>query len=143
MFQGSNQTIDIQSSPSGAKVTATPGIGEYTTPTSVTLARKSSYTVTFSKDGYRPATAQIRASAKFGYIFLDVFFTGLVGVVVDAATGSWNGLKPEMVTATLDKENMGVVGPVKIDVTMSSNGSDLNIESDNGAPVHVKIEKTR
>ena len=142
MFQGSTQTIDIQSSPNGAKLTGSPEIGDYTTPTSVQLSRKNSYTFTFSKQGYKPATAHVRASAKFGYIFLDVFFTGLVGVVVDAATGSWNGLKPETVFATLEKEDMGAVGPDHIEIQMSSIEDGIKIDSD-GEPVQVHIEASK
>lgn len=143
MFQGSTQTIDIQSSPNGAKVKGSPEIGDYTTPTSVRLSRKHSYTFTFSKEGYKPATAHVRASAKFGYIFLDVFFTGLVGVVVDAATGSWNGLKPETVFATLEKEKMGVIGPNQIEIQMSLINDGFKIVSDGGEPVQVHIEVSK
>ncbi|MEW5796660.1 MAG: hypothetical protein AB1772_09925 [Candidatus Zixiibacteriota bacterium] len=142
MFQGSTQTIDIQSSPGGAKLKGSPEIGDYTTPTSVQLSRKHSYTFTFSKEGYKPATAHVRASAKFGYIFLDVFFTGLVGVVVDAATGGWNGLKPENVFATLEKEDMGIIGPDNIGIQMSSIDDGIKIATD-GEPVQVHIEVSK
>ena len=142
MFQGSSQTVGIQSTPSGAKVTGSPGIGEYTTPASVTLSRKNSYDLTFTKDGYKPATAHIHATAKFGYILLDVLFTGLVGVVVDAATGSWNGLTPETVIVSLEKEDMGAIGPDKIEVQLSAIGSDIQIVSD-GSPIEIRITKSK
>jgi hypothetical protein len=120
-------------------VTAEPGIGEYTTPASVSLSRKNSYELTFEKDGYRPAKAHIKASAKFGYIVLDVLFTGLIGVVVDAVTGGWNGLTPENVIVTLEKEDESAMGPEKIDVELSSNGSKLYMDSQED-PIKVKIE---
>jgi len=142
MFQGSSQTIHIQSTPSAAKVTGSPGIGEYTTPTSVELSRKNSYTLTFTKEGYKSGNAHIRASAKFGYILLDVLFTGLVGVVVDAATGSWNGLKPETVIVSLEKEDMGSIGPDRIEVRLSVAETEIKIESD-ADPVHVVVEKSK
>ena len=138
MFQGTSQVINIQSTPSGAKVTATPGIGEYSTPTSVKLSRKNSYDLHFSKDGYRPAIAHIHASASFGYILLDVLFTGLTGVIIDAATGSWNKLSPEIVMVTLEKEDTSMIGPDKIEVQLSAIGSDISIISD-GPPVKVTI----
>ena len=141
MFQGSSQTIYIQSTPSGAKVTGSPSIGEYTTPTSVELPRKNSYTLTFTKEGYKSGSAYVRASAKFGYILLDVLFTGLVGVVVDAATGGWNGFTPETVIVTLEKEDLGVAGPAQIDVRLSVANSKIQIESD-ADPVQVVIERS-
>jgi hypothetical protein len=142
MFQGSNQTIEIQSTPSGAKFTGSPGIGEYTTPASVKLSRKYSYDLTFTKEGYKTATSHIHASAGFGYIFLDVFFTGLVGVIVDAATGSWNSLSPSTVIVTLEKEDISTLGPDKIEVQLSAVGTDLKIISD-GPPVEVSITKSK
>lgn len=142
MFQGSNQTVDIQSAPSGAKITGSPGIGEYTTPASVKLSRKNSYDLNFTKEGYKPATARIQASASFGYILLDVLFTGLVGVVVDAATGSWNSLSPETISVTLEKEEMGAIGPDKIEIQLSAVGNDVLITSD-GPPVEVTITQSK
>jgi len=142
MFQGSNQTVDIQSTPSGAKFTGSPGIGEYTTPASVKLSRKNSYDVTFTKEGYKSATAHIGATANFGYILLDVLFTGLVGVVVDAATGSWNSLSPETIIATLEKEDISLIGPDKIEIQLSAVGSDMQIISD-GPPVEVTVTQSK
>lgn len=142
MFQGSSQTVDIQSAPSGAKVTGQPGIGEYTTPTAVKLSRKYSYDLTFTKKGYQSATAHIHASASFGYIFLDVFFTGLIGVIVDAATGSWNSLSPAMVSVALEQEESGALGPDKIEIQLTTIGDDLLINSGD-SPVEVKIERSK
>ena len=142
MFQGSNQTVNIQSAPSGAKFTGSPGIGEYTTPASVKLSRKNSYDLNFTKEGYKPATAHIHAAASFGYILLDVLFTGLVGVVVDAATGSWNKLSPETIIVTLEKEDISAIGPDKIEVQLSAVGSDVQIVSD-GPPVEVSITESK
>ena len=142
MFQGSNQTVDIQSAPSGAKITGSPGIGEYTTPASVKLSRKSSYDLTFTKEGYKSAAGHIHASASFGYILLDVLFTGLVGVVVDAATGSWNTLSPAMLSVTLEKEEMGAIGPDKIEIRLSAVGPDVLITSD-GPPVEIEITESK
>jgi hypothetical protein len=142
MFQGSNQTVGIHSSPSGATVKGTPGIGEYTTPCSVSLSRKNSYDLTFTKEGYKPVSAYINASVKFGYVLLDVLLTGLVGVIVDAATGGWNGLKPDFISVTLEKEDRNAIGPENIEVEICSVGSNLLIYSDD-SPVYVNIEESK
>jgi len=142
MFQGSNQTVEFQSAPSGATVSGSPGIGEYTTPASVKLSRKNSYDLTFTKEGYKAATAHIHATASFGYILLDVLFTGLVGVVVDAATGSWNNLSPQTLSVVLEKEEMGAIGPDKIEIQLTAIGSDIQIASD-GPPIKVEITESK
>ena len=103
IFNGSRQPIQVQSSPADTKVTTTPPTGEYTTPTTLNLERKNSYTLRFEKDGYSPATFEIQSRTSGGIVVLDVLFTGLVGVVVDAATGAWNKLSPEAATVSLTK----------------------------------------
>ncbi len=139
MFQGSTQIVEIESSPSGAQIEASPGIGEYTTPASIQVSRKYSYDLTFSKEGYKTCNKHLQASAKFGYVFLDVFFTGLVGVVVDAVTGGWNGIKPETLPVILEKEDMGAAGPDKIEVKIATTDGKIRLESD-GEPINVHVD---
>lgn len=103
LFNGSRQTIQVQSSPDGTRVTTSPETGEYTTPTTLNLERKHSYTLRFEREGYSPATFQIQNHTRGGIVILDVLFTGLIGVVVDAATGAWNALSPEAATVSLTK----------------------------------------
>src|SRR5689334_14540500 len=95
IMNGSREAIEVQSSPAGAKVTTTPGTGEYTTPTTLNLERKNSYSLKFEKDGYSPATFEIQNGTSGGIVILDVLLTGLIGVVVDASTGAWNHLTPD------------------------------------------------
>ncbi len=118
VFSGSRQSIQVQSSPAATKVTTTPETGEYTTPTTLNLERKNSYTLHFEKEGYSPATFQIQNHTRGGIVVLDVLLTGLVGVVVDAATGPWNGLSPEAATVR-SNEDRGSPGPP----TRSTSGS--------------------
>jgi hypothetical protein len=140
IFKGSSQDISIQSAPAGATVTGSPGFGTLTTPTTVKLSRNSNYEMSFSKEGYNSTSVGIRKSADGGIIVLDVLFTGLIGVVIDAATGSWNNLKPETVNAVLEKEETGMLGPDKIEITVSScsAGAGVNIESTEPVTVEVR-----
>lgn len=143
MFNGSYKTIDIQGAPSGAKITGNPDIGEYTLPTSLSLSRKHSYVLTFSKEGYKDAKINIRQNAQFGIIVLDVLMTGLIGVVVDAATGDWNNLSPDQVSVTLEKTSLGIVGPDHIEINLVvHDGKENEIEEfdlQSNEPVSVQI----
>jgi hypothetical protein len=144
MFNGSSKIINVQGSPEGARVTASPDIGNYTIPASLNLSRKNSYVLTFSKDGYREAKVQIRTSAQFGIIVLDVLFTGLIGVVVDAATGDWNNLSPDQVSVNLEKVDMGVNGPDQIEITVGLQRRDQDrVDVSSSSPVNVKVERAR
>lgn len=114
ILNGSSQTIGAQSAPDGAQIIVEPGGMRYTTPTEMSLERKNSYVLTFRKEGYSDATFTVRKKANAGIIILDVLLTGLVGVVVDAATGAWNGLSPDVATVSLTKVDASLEGPDEI-----------------------------
>jgi hypothetical protein len=103
LLHGPRQNIDVQSSPSGAKVETLPASGTYTTPSTISLERKNNYVLTFTAPGYSPATFNIHNGIGTGTVIADVLLTGLVGVVVDGLTGSWYGLSPESANVTLTK----------------------------------------
>ena len=129
IFNGSHQDVMTQSAPDGATVTVNPGGEKSTTPTTLKLARKNSYTLTFSKAGYSEATYSIKSGASTGIIILDVLFTGLIGVIVDAATGDWNKLSPETATAALTKVNAMVDGPAVIQVLVTPGKKGVHLEA--------------
>lgn len=143
LFNGSRQSIQVQSSPVGTKVITAPETGEYTTPTTLNLERKHSYTLRFEKDGYSPATFQIQSHTQGGIVVLDVLFTGLIGVIVDASTGAWNALSPEAATVSLTKIAM-VPGPdtITVGVRVSKHGNESQVQIDASDPgVGVRVER--
>lgn len=141
ILHGTRQTIQLNSAPSGAKVSISPTNEEYTTPASISLERKNNYVLTFSKEGYTPAKFNIQKKLSGGILVLDILFTGLLGVIVDAATGAWYNLSPEVATVSL--ERFGVVdGPEQILVHIHVEGDTLHIDSDQPG-VSVKVEETR
>jgi hypothetical protein len=54
IMHGNRQDITVQSTPSGAKVETSPVSGIYSTPATLTLERKNSYVLTFTKEAIRP-----------------------------------------------------------------------------------------
>jgi hypothetical protein len=144
IFGGTRQAVQVTSAPDGAKVTTQPPTTEYATPTSLSLERKNNYTLTFAKEGYKPATAEVQKSMRTGILVLDILFTGLLGVIVDAATGGWYRLGPENVTVSLTKLSADVAGPDRIDVTLRTtreDGRGAEVAVDSTAPgVTVTVE---
>jgi hypothetical protein len=129
LFNGSRQTITATSAPDGATIQTNPGGSQYTTPASLNLERKNDYVLTFSREGYRPATFTINKSVQGGIVVLDVLFTGLIGVIIDAATGSWYKLSPEAATVALTRVEADA-GPEIIEVRVSEAGEGFHIDSD-------------
>ena len=74
-----------------------------------------------------------------GILVLDIFFTGLLGVIVDAATGAWYKLEPTTAVVTLTQSAPGP-GPETIDVHLRSEADEVHVES--SAPsVEVQVTK--
>lgn len=139
ILNGSSQTVTAQSSPDGAQITVEPGGMRYTAPTEMSLERKSSYVLTFRKEGYSDATFAVRKKANVGIIILDVLLTGLIGVVVDAATGAWNGLSPDAATVALTRIDASLDGPEEILVGLRSSRRGIVID----APTSISVGISR
>lgn len=103
IFKGTSNTVDFSSDPSGAKVYIN-GAHTGTTPVSLKLESKRTYSIEFRKEGYEPRTYTITNHVGAGWIILDVLLTGLVGIIVDAATGAWYELDQESVNAMLEQQ---------------------------------------
>jgi len=132
---GSRQTIQVQTSPADTKVSTSPETGEYTAPTTLDLKRNTDYSIRFTKDGYSPASIQLESHVRAGYVVADVLLTGLVGVVVDAASGGWSKLSPESATVTLTKVAMQP-GPdsVTVGLTLHRDGDRNHVAVRSSAP---------
>lgn len=139
IFKGSRQSIQVQTSPSAVSLTLTPSAGNYTTPTTLNVERKNNYVLTFSKEGYEDTKFEIQKHLSGGILALDILFTGLIGVVIDAATGAWYNLKPEAITVNLARIGMGP-GPENIEVAIQPSGSN-GIQITSSVP-DVKIRVT-
>jgi hypothetical protein len=140
IFNGTHQTIQVQSAPAGAKVETTPPSGTFTTPTQLELERKSSYVLTFSKEGYSPATFNIQNHSKGGIIVADVLLTGLIGVIIDAVTGGWYGLSPESATVSLTKVAL-VPGPDTIRVNLARGEHGVVKVATDAPGVMIQVDK--
>jgi hypothetical protein len=145
IINGSRQNISATSTPDGATVT---GSGtQYTTPAILSLERKSPHVLVFSKTGYSQGQFAVNNSINAGIVVMDVLFTGLIGVVVDAVTGSWFKLVPESATVTLTKVDASVAGPDTIHIAIrqdaeSSQNATVRFEAD-GPGVTVRALRVR
>jgi hypothetical protein len=104
IINGTTQTIAVDSTPQGANVELHCMSGTVTggrTPTSVSVKRKeTSCAVTFSKEGFHPATVRLERELS-GWYFGNILVGGVVGFIVDAADGAMFTQSPGEVRATL------------------------------------------
>ena len=99
IFQGSSDTIRLSSEPSEAKILLN-GHEVGKTPKTVKLNRGEEYYLEFVKEGYEKMGIKLDYSVGAGWIVLD-FLAGLVGLIIDGATGNWNDYDLESYKANL------------------------------------------
>jgi hypothetical protein len=95
--------LDISSNPDIAYIEVD-GINYGTTPATIHLKPDRTYTVEVGKEGFLTQTKQVTYKAGVGWIIADVFLTGLVGVIVDAATKRWNVLHEKELMFGLERD---------------------------------------
>jgi hypothetical protein len=111
-----SQTVEVTTTPPGAKYKleqlvaiiskeAPEGrilLSEGTTPASLSLHRNDCFfLLTLSQEGRETTEVPIEIAGTSGWIWLNLLVGGIVGIIVDAATGSAILLEPEEVNVTL------------------------------------------
>ncbi|MBT9473745.1 MAG: PEGA domain-containing protein [Pseudomonadota bacterium] len=105
--RGSEDAWVVNSEPSGAKVETTNGHQCQATPCAIKMKRKSEFTATLTKPGYKPATVQVShktAGAGAAGVAGNVLVGGVIGIGVDMYTGASQDLVPNPVTVKLEPE---------------------------------------
>ncbi len=102
LFKGNSSKLDLNSNPQGAQVFVNGNLMG-TTPVRLKLESKRTYAIEFKKEGFATKTVNIQNHVGAGWIVLDVL-TGLLPVIVDAATGAWYDLDQKNVNAVLEKQ---------------------------------------
>jgi len=103
--RGSNDAWVINTDPSGAKVETTNGHQCQATPCAIKMSRKSEFTATITKPGYKTATVQVShktANAGAAGVAGNVLLGGVIGLGVDMYSGASQDLTPNPVTLKLE-----------------------------------------
>ncbi|WP_293808301.1 translation initiation factor 2 [uncultured Bosea sp.] len=102
--RGTTNQISISSEPGGAEARSSLGHACTATPCTWEVSRRSEFVVTFSKEGYAdmqvPVSTRIAGAGAAGFAG-NILIGGLVGMGVDAATGSTLEHFPNPVLASL------------------------------------------
>lgn len=102
IIHGTRQSVGITSTPSAATVYDNGQLlGK--TPMVAELSRKSDHRIRIELDGFAPYEIVLTRHVS-GWLFGNLIFGGLIGIIVDAADGAIYNLKPEAITASLEKK---------------------------------------
>ena len=106
IVQGENQSVPVETTPSGASVIVN-GIDMGQTPLVLDLKRGDDHTIEFQLDGYRTSALRLNKSLDFvPAVVGNVFSWGLIGIVVDFASGAAYELEPEELLVTMEAQGM-------------------------------------
>ena len=103
--RGTTETFSIQTMPTGVTATLSNGLA-CTTPCTLTIKRKGTFTVTLEKKGYETIMTSVvssRDGAGTAGMAGNLIVGGIVGIGVDAATGAMNSHQPNPLVVTMVK----------------------------------------
>ena len=103
--RGSKDAWVVTTEPSGAKVETSNGHQCAATPCAIKMSRKSTFTATVTKAGFKPATVSVThktANAGAAGVAGNVLLGGVIGLGVDVATGASQDLTPNPVNLKLE-----------------------------------------
>jgi hypothetical protein len=102
IISGSKQEFLINSEPSSADIYINDMyVGK--TPMNFLLARKNAHTITIVLEGYHDYKLNLKKEFN-GWFLGNLIFGGIIGIVVDAATGSMYKLSPAQVNPYLTRK---------------------------------------
>ena len=102
IVHGMHQDVGMSSAPAGAKVFVD-SVYVGTTPIVVPINRGSTHVVRLEKPGYETFDTTLTHSVS-GWIWGNLAFGGLIGLGLDAATGSIYNIYPEQVYGALEPD---------------------------------------
>ena len=105
IISGRMQSLPVTSSPDGAIVTM--GTLRQQTPCTLELDRRMGvYQIKIEKEGYEPMTVTLKKGVN-GWVFGNIIFGGIIGIVIDMVSGSASAFKPSEVEVNLIKQQIG------------------------------------
>jgi hypothetical protein len=107
IVSGTKQQVSLQSTPDGATVSVD-GQQLGSTPITTELRRKDEHTVRIELPGYQPYELTLTKHTN-GWVFGNIVFGGLIGVIIDASNGAMYKLEPAQVAATLSNADQALV----------------------------------
>ena len=123
--RGSNTAWEVNTTPSGSKVKTSNGFYCDSTPCSLKMPRRSSFTATITHDGYKPAEVQVTNHVSGGGgagMAGNVLVGGIIGAGVDVASGAMLDLTPNHVTIAMEKDEAVMAAGVQDPVIPVSSG---------------------
>ena len=103
IMHGTTQDVGISSTPSSAQVTVD-NVVLGPTPVIAKMKRGDNHMVKIELTGYLPFEATVTKKTS-GWVWGNIVFGGLIGLVVDASTGGLYNLTPEQIAGQMAQQH--------------------------------------
>jgi hypothetical protein len=142
LMGGTMQPISVQSNPAGAQIETQPASTTAQTPATLSLERKTAYTLTVTRTGYAKKQIALERQMRTGVLIADIILFP-IGVIVDAVTGAWYKLSPSPITIQLEKLMSEAEGPAQITVTIQASEDGKKVRLESSDPVTVTLAEKK
>ncbi len=113
--RGTSEQFTVSSTPPGAQAHTSNGFNCESTPCTIRIPRKDSFTITVTKAGYKPSVTdvapELAATGAAGFVG-NALIGGFIGAAVDVGTGATMDLKPNPLSVTLQPVDPPAAAPV-------------------------------
>lgn len=117
LITGTSTDLSVSTEPPDAKIEVDGrDFGE--TPKTITLDSDRSHTMELKLDGYETETVQIQQTTS-GWMAGNILVGGIIGIIIDAASGGMYVLSPEKASVDLEETKTAKSGQFKIRVAMN------------------------
>ena len=100
---GKHQSVHVETNPPGASIKTFREDASGISPTDFVLKRKREHQLIIEKAGYKTKKVFVENEIR-GWFWMNMLSWGIIGILVDLATGAAYKLEPEDVVVTLEKE---------------------------------------
>ena len=129
IMQGTTQDIGVSSSPIKATVKLD-GVIKGETPLILEIKRNKGGKVRIEKEGYEPVEIVLTKKMS-GWVFGNILFGGIPGLIIDLVAGGTYQLKPESINVNLNKVEIGMneksVQEIKLTWNEFKNAKKINV----------------
>ena len=113
--RGTNTAWEVQTTPSGARVETSHGHMCASTPCAIKMPRKSQFTATITKLGYKTASVSVTNKVAGGggaAMAGNIIAGGIIGAGVDATSGAMLDLTPNPAVVVLEPATTAAMQPI-------------------------------
>jgi hypothetical protein len=142
IINGTTQELQIQSSPDKAEIWVN-GEQYGQTPATINLDRSNEYTVKIKKSGYQEYVVRVSQTTS-GAFWGNCLLGGVIGMLIDGATGGCYELSPEFISVSLSKLDENSINEIELPASQFGKLQQIQFKNDdNKTEILINISPSK